>query len=66
MSGLWPRGGRGAPGSCPRGLTGAEAAGRLAVVGENTSPHSRTPSWPLRWVRGLCDPSPPFCSPRPW
>ncbi|MFF8726036.1 HAD-IC family P-type ATPase [Streptomyces sp. NPDC015171] len=40
----------------PRGLTEAEAAVRLAAVGENTLPLHRTPSWPLRWVRGLRDP----------
>ena len=40
----------------PSGLTDAEAAVRLAEVGENTLPESRTPSWPRRCLRGVRDP----------
>ncbi|MER8010018.1 HAD-IC family P-type ATPase [Streptomyces sp. NPDC094149] len=40
----------------PRGLTDAEAAARLAEVGENTLPELRTPSWARRCARGLRDP----------
>ncbi|WP_309505986.1 HAD-IC family P-type ATPase [Streptomyces pyxinicus] len=40
----------------PRGLTEAEAAARLAAVGENIPPRSRALSWPARWLRALRDP----------
>ncbi|MET7478866.1 magnesium-translocating P-type ATPase [Streptomyces sp. NPDC005648] len=40
----------------PRGLTDAEAALRLAEVGENTVPELRTPSWARRCLRGVRDP----------
>ncbi|TQJ90705.1 HAD-IC family P-type ATPase [Streptomyces sp. SLBN-31] len=40
----------------PRGLTDAEAAARLAEVGENTLPELRAPSWARRCARGLRDP----------
>ncbi|MFF4895518.1 HAD-IC family P-type ATPase [Streptomyces sp. NPDC001068] len=40
----------------PRGLTEAEAAARLAAVGENTPPLPHTASWPLRCLRALRDP----------
>ncbi|MEU6147187.1 HAD-IC family P-type ATPase [Streptomyces sp. NPDC047081] len=39
-----------------RGLTDAEAAARLAELGENVLPEQRTPSWTRRSVRGLRDP----------
>ncbi|WP_089104671.1 magnesium-translocating P-type ATPase [Streptomyces hyaluromycini] len=40
----------------PRGLTEAEAAARLAGLGENTPPRPHTDSWPLRCARALRDP----------
>lgn len=40
----------------PRGLTEAEAAARLADVGENTPPRPGTTAWPLRCARALRDP----------
>ncbi|MFE3165612.1 magnesium-translocating P-type ATPase [Streptomyces sp. NPDC059224] len=40
----------------PRGLTEAEAAARLAGVGENTPPLPHSGSWPLRCARALRDP----------
>ncbi|MFI9644713.1 magnesium-translocating P-type ATPase [Streptomyces sp. NPDC052040] len=40
----------------PRGLTDPEAEARLAELGENTLPDTRTPSWSRRFVRGLRDP----------
>ncbi|MEU3516061.1 magnesium-translocating P-type ATPase [Streptomyces sp. NPDC006654] len=40
----------------PRGLTEAEAAARLADVGENTPPRPGTAPWPPRCVRALRDP----------
>ncbi|WP_143145106.1 cation-transporting P-type ATPase, partial [Streptomyces humi] len=40
----------------PRGLTEAEAAARLADVGENTPPRPHTTPWPLRCARALRDP----------
>ncbi|MFF7467452.1 magnesium-translocating P-type ATPase [Streptomyces sp. NPDC008092] len=43
-------------GTGPRGLTEAEAAARLAEVGENSPPLPHTASWPLRCARALRDP----------
>ncbi|MEU6197599.1 magnesium-translocating P-type ATPase [Streptomyces sp. NPDC047061] len=40
----------------PRGLTEAEAAARLAGLGENTPPRPHTDSWPVRCARALRDP----------
>ncbi|MEW1778482.1 magnesium-translocating P-type ATPase [Streptomyces sp. NPDC086777] len=40
----------------PRGLTEAEAAARLAELGENSPPLPHTASWPLRCFRALRDP----------
>ncbi|MFF5138810.1 magnesium-translocating P-type ATPase [Streptomyces sp. NPDC013157] len=40
----------------PRGLTEAEAASRLADLGENSPPLPHTASWPLRGARALRDP----------
>ncbi|MBW8794609.1 MAG: magnesium-translocating P-type ATPase [Streptomyces sp.] len=40
----------------PRGLTEAEAAARLAELGENSPPLPHTVSWPLRCARALRDP----------
>ncbi|MFI6245711.1 magnesium-translocating P-type ATPase [Streptomyces sp. NPDC051016] len=40
----------------PRGLTEAEAAARLADVGENTPRLPHSASWPLRCLRALRDP----------
>ncbi|MEU9348760.1 magnesium-translocating P-type ATPase [Streptomyces sp. NPDC048278] len=42
--------------SGPRGLTEAEAAARLADLGENAPPLPHTASWPLRCARALRDP----------
>ncbi|WP_051821281.1 magnesium-translocating P-type ATPase [Streptomyces sp. NRRL F-5065] len=43
-------------GSGPRGLTDAQAAERLARVGENTLPDRRDASWPLLLARSVRDP----------
>ncbi|MFF4115974.1 magnesium-translocating P-type ATPase [Streptomyces sp. NPDC001714] len=40
----------------PRGLTEAEAAARLADLGENSPPLPHSASWPLRCARALRDP----------
>ncbi|MFK0153386.1 magnesium-translocating P-type ATPase [Streptomyces sp. NPDC090493] len=40
----------------PHGLTEAEAAARLADLGENSPPLPHTASWPLRCARALRDP----------
>ncbi|MYR58017.1 magnesium-translocating P-type ATPase, partial [Streptomyces sp. SID625] len=42
--------------SGPRGLTEAQAAQRLALLGENTVPARREASWPRLFVRSLRDP----------
>ncbi|WP_055494314.1 magnesium-translocating P-type ATPase [Streptomyces sp. TP-A0356] len=42
--------------SSRRGLTDAEAEARLADLGENVLPETRTASWPRLFVRGARDP----------